>query len=764
MKSMRNILSLRKKWESLPRQLSVGLCLLAMAVVFLLPAAAHAACSSPAANAGKMIYNTDASMAQYCDGTDWVAMGRKEMAALNADNMPTSGLVGYWKLDETSGTTAADSSGNGNTGTMAGGLDASTDSLPGKLANAFDFDGTDDYIRVSADPALNNLGSITVAAWFKPNNSDQAGLLGSINGEDGSSYNFLSVDAGGIQWTNETPVIGTAIRIGAATSVNNYTMLSSEFNQGDWIHVAYSYDGQSEKIYINGTVRKINSISGTLWGNAEYGLVIGKAYSTTTTESKGSIDDVRVYNRALDATEIACLAGAGPCNLTMGLVGHWKLDETSGTIAADSSGNGNNGTMAGGLDATNDSVPGKIGTALDFDGVDDYADFGDINALNFGPSDDFSIVLWIKTPSTNQPDTASTSNTIINKWNSTAAYPFGVRYYNHTHPGSGKYWIGRYDASNNPATTTSSTYNDDQWHHLSFVKNGGTLYLYMDGLLDNTVTDTTTGSMANTNHFTLGQRANGVYPYKGQIDDVRIYNRALSSSEIGQLYCQGVPGKIEYDADDHVMQFCSDQGLHPMGKALSPAPTICPNIGDVCPDGSVYAGEVLGTKLYVPPADQSASAKWYLWFSSQVTGATSNTDGASNQSIIVSNFSPLSNYPAFEVCENLSFAGHSDWFLPAISQLTVLYTNRVPIGGFSTDDYWSSTEFDGGAAKYKNFNTGISNTNSKADGGVHPIRCVRTGQPYSCFNPNGVEGQMIYNTDFNAMQYCNGVDWIKVGK
>jgi hypothetical protein len=53
------------------------------------------------------------------------------------------------------------------------------------------------------------------------------------------------------------------------------------------------------------------------------------------------------------------------------LAAHWKLDETSGTTAADSSGNSNNGTMLNGMNATNDSIAGVLGTSLDYDGIDD---------------------------------------------------------------------------------------------------------------------------------------------------------------------------------------------------------------------------------------------------------------------------------------------------------------------------------------------------------------------------------------------------------
>ena len=75
------------------------------------PARAAAGCSSPAGSEGTFVYNADNHVLQYCDGTNWVAAG---------ENIPISGLVGWWNFDEGSGTSAADSSGNGNTGTTDG--------------------------------------------------------------------------------------------------------------------------------------------------------------------------------------------------------------------------------------------------------------------------------------------------------------------------------------------------------------------------------------------------------------------------------------------------------------------------------------------------------------------------------------------------------------------------------------------------------------------------------------------------------------------
>lgn len=124
----------------------------------------------------------------------------------------------------------------------------------------------------------------------------------------------------------------------------------------------------------------------------------------------------------------------------------------------------------------------------------------------------------------------------------------------------------------------------------------------------------------------------------------------------------------------------------------STGPSGCPNIGDVCSDGSIFAGD---TNLYVTDVNQSTGIQWKN--PPAPTPAVddinpdSNTDGQANHD---NRSGTLSHFPAFELCENLTRHSYSDWYLPAKNELNVLYTNRTAIGGFTSDLYWSSTEVD----------------------------------------------------------------------
>ena len=120
---------------------------------------AYAACSNPTGTERDIIYNGDYHAYQFCNGTNWIATGYPFYS------LPTNGLIGYWKLDEGSGTLTVDSSGNGNTGTINGTPTWTT----GKNGAALLFSdaGGSYYLDMGNITAMNGLTAITVSAWVK---------------------------------------------------------------------------------------------------------------------------------------------------------------------------------------------------------------------------------------------------------------------------------------------------------------------------------------------------------------------------------------------------------------------------------------------------------------------------------------------------------------------------------------------------------------------------------------------------------------------
>jgi len=131
----------------------------------------------------------------------------------------------------------------------------------------------------------------------------------------------------------------------------------------------------------------------------------------------------------------------------------------------------------------------------------------------------------------------------------------------------------------------------------------------------------------------------------------------------------------------------------------------------------------LNDTLYVYPEDNATDIEWG-GYGTEITdgnGAESDTDGEANTSAIVSQLG--SDGHAAYVCDTLTAYGYSDRYLPAKDELNALYQNKDAIGGFSSNNYWSSTENDANNAWNQNFNNGNQNNYNKNNN--KRVRCVR---------------------------------------
>ncbi|KKU57248.1 MAG: hemagglutination activity domain protein [Parcubacteria group bacterium GW2011_GWA2_47_12] len=448
---------------------------------------------------------------------------------------------------------AFDVSGNGNHGTLTNGPKKTI----GKLGQALNFDGVDDYVFVN-DPGDSSVldfdtsSTITMSAWIRKSSITSYPLIVTKGRSNGSYTNYAIRSGDG---TGSERKFSFFYRNSANTAWHVYDTVSNVFEVGNWYHVAVSYTfgtGSSIKMYINGVEMPGGWVAGTgndapLVGN--YQLWIGD--DNANSEFHGLIDEVRVYNRALSADEIKRLYKIGatmkinmPSNtgtLKDGLVGMWTFDgnDMSGNTAIDRSGNGNNGTLTNGPK----KAIGKIGQALNFDGVNDEVNIPDNDTIDFNTNANFTISFWVKIPSSNQPDTSNSDNEIIEKWDQVdSRYPYVIRFNNHTAgANSNTLSVARYDGTNNPGITTTKKYNDANWHFFVFQKAGSTLYLYADRDSPQTATDTTTGVTTNTSKLYFARRGHVTNDnfFRGSLDEVRIYNRALSAEEIKRLYNMG---------------------------------------------------------------------------------------------------------------------------------------------------------------------------------------------------------------------------------
>jgi hypothetical protein len=199
------------------------------------------------------------------------------------------------------------------------------------------------------------------------------------------------------------------------------------------------------------------------------------------------------------------------------LIGWWKLDETSGTVAADSSGYGNDGTVVGGAQW----VAGYIDGALDFDGDDDYVDCG-YDPI-FDTANEMTLAAWV------------TIRSIPTAWSCVIAKgEYSWRISNENLETRFHFGITIWSASN-PSIPGDTAVGLDEWHHVAGTYDGANINVYLDGSLDGTI-ETTSPIGVNAANVLIGENPEAAgRNWDGLIDDVRVYNRALSAAEIGEL-------------------------------------------------------------------------------------------------------------------------------------------------------------------------------------------------------------------------------------
>jgi hypothetical protein len=218
------------------------------------------------------------------------------------------GLVAWWKFDETSGTVAYDSSGNGNNGTLTSGPTW----ISGKIEGALSFDGVDDYVKVKHSDELSLVNSCSIALWIKISRKTASGSLDSdanlfskrlnlVNYEEAYALKVFGPDRD----NRGRAEFGT----NASTFTPPWHAGSSIVDTNDWYHLTVAIDNQSVRIYINSLIDSESSYTGQL-SSSEQPIFIG-IKADMTRAVKGIIDDVRIYDRALSASEVQALYKLG---------------------------------------------------------------------------------------------------------------------------------------------------------------------------------------------------------------------------------------------------------------------------------------------------------------------------------------------------------------------------------------------------------------------------------------------------------------------
>ena len=311
------------------------------------------------------------------------------------------------------------------------------------------------------------------------------------------------------------------------------------------------------------------------------------------------------------------------------LVAHWPFDEGSGTTANDVTGNGNDGTLNG----DPQWVAGYIGVGLEFDG-DDFVDCGNQDILNFAAGD-WTISAWIKTTQTDR------GSIFANGGDNSG----GVRYTFATHEANAdKMTLTTDDNSTKVQALGTTVVIDGQWYHVAAMRAGTETRVYVNGVLEGTNTvpagydlsgasqlNSLIGAISDARDATGNTREKF---YIGIIDDLRIYNTALTAPELeaamqGQAFAKAL-GPIPEDGALHEDTWVS-LGWSAGDFAVSHDVYLSDNLDDVDNGtGDAFRGNQVAMSFIVgfpgfPYPDGLVPGMTYYWRIDEVNEADPNS-------------------------------------------------------------------------------------------------------------------------------------------
>lgn len=545
-------------------------------------------------------------------------------------------IVGLWHLNEASGN-AVDSSGNGYTGTAT-----NTTVVSGVMGNARSFTGaSNSNIVTSANVPSSVLGANpkTMSLWF--NTTDATARTRVLAG-------WGSVAGGTPQFVM---YLNSAHKLEQSPGSGAYLITSpSTVNDGKWHHAALTYTGNTLSMYLDGILIG-TQISGALTTDQTV-FGIGGLASATSVNFIGSIDEVALFNRALTSEEVRLVASRRPYSIytsdvidltyvsswnslswtgtgfatgdgetatasaTSNLIAQWNFNDTPSTATAVSGGTCGaacNGTLTSFADTTAyDIVAGSGWTSankrwgagsLMFDGTNDYVNVTDNNALDL--SGDATWEGWFNFSKNNA------TQSLIQKDNANG--------YSMYLSSTGKLGLYIYPT----AITGNSTISTGQWHHLVITKSGTTASFYIDGIFDGSGT-VPSSIPTNSVNLGVGAKVTGPAEYlQGIVDSVRIYSRALTTSEILSNYNSS---RLEFqtrvgvtaDANDGTWEAWRPTTNETVVNAMD-------NVLDwATPSASIWSGALIATSsATVVKAEGNGSLK----ISSGITKIDTNTVG-----------------------------------------------------------------------------------------------------------------------------------------
>jgi len=409
-----------------------------------------------------------------------------------------NGLIAYYNFDEPSGSTINDSSTSAEHALIVGGEgDELSDGL---MSGAINFDGSDDKVQTVDGSSLILTGDYSFSVWVKPDATQNqwAGIFSKTNAAGSVNHwtlQFNDHSSREIEIRHGSGIWDTGLELADVADT--------------WSNIIIVRSGTTMTSYLNGAMVATGTLTtNPLSGAGHLNIGAERTFSNSYVY-EGQIDELRIYDRPLNSSEVFNLATLG-CDC---LEGHWKMDDGSGTAVLDSSGEGRDGVIAS---MTEDWVDGQIAGALDFDGGN-----GHVTGLGDVPTESFTLAGWVK-------DTGGSGWKVI--YSADQELWFGVD------TGGNAKLYADVGGNGHGANTANGTWTQNVWHHVAVTWNGDDVHIYIDGAdMSTTVYGTPNNPQAEPGIFGAWSDNPNNENWVGPMDDMRLYTRALNSDEVAVL-------------------------------------------------------------------------------------------------------------------------------------------------------------------------------------------------------------------------------------
>jgi hypothetical protein len=444
------------------------------------------------------------------------------------------GLVAFYPFDGN----ADDNSGNGNHGILQGTQFPvpATDRF-GNPSSAYSFSSaTSSCVKIpNGSPFQFIQANFTISLWANPGSTQGPGSTLIEKSHDLPNPCEWAVEMSGV--TNKYTF--------TIWDVSNWNPTQSiQFNVNSWNHFLLMKTGKKTFAYLNGVLLGTATLSTSrLSSNGNLPVYIG-CFLGGDRYFNGLIDDVFVFNRSLSSEERKQLYNFDsptsqpsrqptsqptvrtfPLSLKGGLVAFYPFDGN----ADDNSGNGNHGILQGNVRLTKDRF-GVATKAYSFDGTTSFIQINNGNPFQF-PNNNFTVSFWVK-PSAFQLHDA----TIFDKSHDICSCEWSVEQLENV---KNKYYLIARDFTLNQWTNSAEAvqFITNDWNHFVLVKQGKSYYSYLNGNLVVTSQATSTRIISNGNQpLYIGANGGINRFFNGSIDDIFVFNRSITKTEISQLY------------------------------------------------------------------------------------------------------------------------------------------------------------------------------------------------------------------------------------